>query len=246
MTLAIRGDRTSSLSLQLGAGTWLLAVARGFGRIGGVPAEDALLERLREECLRRMHSPFFRRAIDRPQAAATAMLAVLARVNETLFARTPSHDDYVTAAASLTAIVVVQRLAYVIHAGATAAYLARDGKIEPLCVDDAMKEQPMPVLARAFLTSPSLDVTISNARLIPGDAIVLLGRRIVAADERESLMRRLEESELGEHILVARFEEDAPGALTPPLWLRPLARVGRVAVRLLAALGFLLAAVVAH
>ena len=50
MTLAIRGDRTSCLSLQLGPGTWLLAVARGFGQIGGTPTETALLSRLRLEC----------------------------------------------------------------------------------------------------------------------------------------------------------------------------------------------------
>ena len=77
MTLAIRGDRTSCLSLQLGPGTWLLAVARGFGQIGGAPTETALLSRLRLECQRRMRSPRFRRAIDRPQAAATAMLAIM-------------------------------------------------------------------------------------------------------------------------------------------------------------------------
>jgi hypothetical protein len=247
MTLAIRGDRTSSLSLQLGPGTWLLAVARGFGRVGGLPAEAALLDRLRAECQRRMRSPFFRRAIDRPQAAATAMLAVLSRVNETLFASTASHDDYVTAAASLTAIVVVQRVAYVIHAGATAAYLARDGEIAPLCVDDAMEERQIPVLARTFITGPSLDVTISNARLLPGDAIVLLGRRIAGELERASLMQRLQENEPGEQILVARFEEDAVAANGGGAALRPFGRIGRAfAVGVLAAIGFLLAAVVAH
>ena len=74
MTLAIRGDRTSCLSLAARAATWLLAVARGFGSIGGVATESALLARLRAECERRMRSARFRRAIDRPRRAATAML----------------------------------------------------------------------------------------------------------------------------------------------------------------------------
>ena len=158
-------------------GTWLLAVARGFGQVGGTPTESALLARLRAECQRRMRSPRFRRAIDRPQAAATALLAILARVNGALYASTASHDDYVTAASSLTAVLVVQGVAYVIHAGATAAYLARAGDVVPLCEDDAMDDRPVAVLARAFAVAPVLDVVVTNARLVPGDAIVLLGRR---------------------------------------------------------------------
>jgi hypothetical protein len=247
MTLAIRGDRTSCLSLQLGPGTWLLAVARGFGQMGGLPIESALLARLRSECQGRMRSPLFRRAIDRPQAAATAMLAVLARVNGALYANTANHDDYVTAAASLTAVIVVQGFAYVIHAGATAAYLARAGAIAPLCNDDVMEERPVPVLARAFAAAPVLDVGISNVRLIPGDAIVLLGRRIAGASERRTLLQRLEASELGEQILVARFEDDA-GAIFPMSSAAVFAapRFARAAIGIAAAVGFLAAAVLAH
>jgi hypothetical protein len=215
VTLAIRGDRTSSLSLQLGAGTWLLAVARGFGAIGGLSTEAALLARINSECQRRMRNPLFRRAIERPRTAATAMLSVLGRVNSALHACTASHDDYVTAAASLTAVVVVQRFAYVIHAGATAAYLAHGGEITPLCADDVMDDRRIAVLARAFAVAPSLDVTLSNARLTAGDAIVLLGRRIADDGERRALLELLEGSEPGDHVLVARFEEDVAGAPAP-------------------------------
>jgi hypothetical protein len=242
MTLAIRGDRTSCLSLQLGPGTWLLAVARGFGRIDGLPTESAILARLRTECQHRLRSPRFRRAIDRPQAAATAMLAVLARVNGALYANTASHDDYVTAAASLTAAIVVQGFVYVIHAGATAAYLARAGDVTPLCDDDVMDERPIAVLARAFAAAPVLDVTVSSARLSPGDAIVLLGRRIAGESERRRLLERLEASEPGEQILVARFEEDA-GALSeaPRHGGGSAGAIARVLVRAAAAIAFLAA-----
>jgi hypothetical protein len=247
MTLAIHGDRTSCLSLQLGPGTWLLAVARGFGQVGGLPIESALLARLRAECQGRVRSPFFRRAIDRPQAAATAMLAVLARVNGALYANTANHDDYVTAAASLTAVVVVQGYAYAIHAGGTAAYLVRSGTIAPLCSDDMMEGHPIPVLARAFGVAPVLDACISNVRLIRGDAIVLLGRRIAGPSERRTLLQRLEGSELGEQILVARFEEEA-GAVFPArcdaIFRAP--RIARAVTGIAASIGFLAAAVLAH
>jgi|SRR5580704_2925483 hypothetical protein len=246
MTLAIRGDRTSCLSMQLGPGTWLLAVARGFGQMGGLPIESALLARLRAECQGRMRSPLFRRAIDRPQAAATAMLAVLGRVNGVLYANTANHEDYVTAAASLTAVIIVQGLAYVIHVGATAAYLARAGAIAPLCEDDVMEERPMPVLIRAFAAAPTLDVGISNVRLIPGDAIVLLGRRITGASERRTLLDRLEASELGQQILVARFEEDAGASSPARSSIFCTSNIARAVTLAAAAVVFLAAAVLAH
>jgi hypothetical protein len=247
MTLAIRGDRASCLSLQLGSGTWLLAVARGFGQVGGAPTESALLARLRTECQRRMRSPRFRRAIDRPQAAATALLAILARVNGALYASTASHDDYVTAAASLTAVLVVQRVAYVIHAGATAAYLARGGDVVALCEDDAMDDRPVAVLARAFAIAPVLDVVVTNARLIGGDAIVLLGRRIAGENDRRALLDRLEAAEPGEQILVARFEDDAVAAFEAPRAAVALpAPILRILVSVAAAIVFIAAAVLAH
>lgn len=247
MTLAIRGDRTSCLSLQLGSGTWLLAVARGFGLVAGLPIEAALLAQLRAECKSRMRRPLFRRAIDRPGAAPTAILSVLARINGALYANTASHDDYVTAAASSTAVVVVQRFAYVIHAGATAAYLVRAGAISSLCTDDVMEERPIPLLARAFGAAPALDVSVSNVRLIPGDAIVLLGRRIAGESERRRLLERLEASEPGEQILVARFEDDArPVAEALSVARRSALGIASAMARIAAAIGFLAAAVLAH
>jgi len=213
VTLAIRGDRTSCLSMQLGPATWLLAVARGFGRIGPLPTEQALLARLRGECDGRMRRPGFRRAIERPQSAATAMMALLARVNGSLHAATASHEDYVTAAASLTAVVVVQRLAYVMHVGSTGAYLVRDRDVTPLCADEAMEDEGITALPQAFAAAPSLDLSVSNVRLAAGDAIVLVGRRIAGEEGRHAVLDRAEAREPGEQSLVARFEEDAVAPL---------------------------------
>jgi hypothetical protein len=243
MTLAIRGDRTSCFTVQLGPRTWLLAVARGFGTIGGLATEAALLSRLRSECERRVRSARFRRAIDRPQAAATAVLAVITRVNADLYAGTASHEDYVTAAASLTAVLVVHGQAYVLHAGATAAYLARGGDLMALSGDDVFEDRRKPVLVRALAVAPVLDVTISNTILSQGDAIVLLGRRLRDDTERRALLANLDASDPGEHVLVARFEYDdaAPGefasVIRPPIFARALARTA-------AAISFLIAAVI--
>ncbi len=237
MTLAIRGDRTSCLSLQLGPRTWLLAIARGFGSIGGVATEGALLARLRAECERRTRSARFRSAVDRPQAAATAMHGVLARVNGDLYACTASHEDYITAASSLTAVVIVHGHAYVMHAGSTAAYLAREGEVMPLCRDDVFEERRGPLLVRAFAVAPVLDVTISSAMLAPGDAIVLLGRRIRGDAERRAVLASLAAGDPGEGVLIARFDRDdvAPDArvAAPP----------RARARIAAAIAFIVSAV---
>jgi hypothetical protein len=56
MDVAIRGDRASCLSLQLGPRSWLFAVARGFGTVDGAAAAPATLERLRAECERRLRT----------------------------------------------------------------------------------------------------------------------------------------------------------------------------------------------
>lgn len=205
MTLAIGGGRASCLSLPLGPRAHLLAVARGFGRIGGVPTEQAVLTRLRAECARRIRSSRFRHAIDRVQSAPTAILALLERVNGDLYAATASHDDYVTAGSSLTAVLVVAGRAYTMHAGATAAYLVRNGSIVALSADDAFGEGAA-LLGRAFAAAPVLDAAVSSMELEEGDVIALLGRRLVPRAGRVTLAE-LEEN-LEERALLARFERD--------------------------------------
>ena len=242
MTLAIRGDRTSCLSLQLAPRTWLLAIARGFGSVAGVATEAALLARLRTECERRIRSPRFRSAIDRPAAAATAMHGVLARVNADLYACTASHEDYVTAAASLTSVVIVHGHAYVMHAGSTAAYLAREGEIVPLFRDDVFEERRGTLLVRAFAVAPVLDVTISSAMLAPGDAIVLLGRRLRGDAERRAVLANLEAGDPGERVLIARFEQDDVAA-AEAFVAEPPRRLGRALARFAAAIAFVVALV---
>jgi serine/threonine protein phosphatase PrpC len=233
--------------MQLGPRTWFLAVTRGFGAVDGVAIERALLSRLRAECEKRLRSERFRRAVDRPHAAATAVLAALARVNSELFARTAGHEDYVTAAASLTAALVVRGRAYVMHAGGTAAYLAHRGEIVALSGDDTFDDAPMPLLARALGTTPTLDVAVSSVMLDEGDVIILVGRRVPGDVDRRALIAHVESSNPAEHLLVARFERDDATETNekPQRTYRPMQAVAAV-VRIAAAIGLIFAMVFAR
>jgi len=205
--VAIRGDRASCLSMQLGAHTWLFAVARGFGAVDGVASAPAALGRLRSECERRLRGERFRRAVDRPQAAATALLGVLARVNGDLYSRSASGDDFITAGCSLTAALVVRGRSYIVHTGGTAAYLAHKGEVSALTGDDALDETVIPLLSRALGTSASLDVSVSSVAVDSGDVMILMGHRVRGDVDRRALIAHVEDAGGSEHMLVVRFDD---------------------------------------
>jgi serine/threonine protein phosphatase PrpC len=207
MDVAIRGDRASCLSLQLGPRSWLFAVARGFGTIDGAGTAHATLERVRAECERRLRTERFRRAVDRIAAAPTAVLGVLARVNGEIFSRGASHADYVTAGCSITLALVVRGYACVMHAGGTAAYLAHRGEVTALSGDDTLHEGPGELLARALGTTSALDVSVSKVSFAPGDVMILLGHRVRGEIDRRALVEHVERAGENEHMLVVRFDE---------------------------------------
>jgi serine/threonine protein phosphatase PrpC len=252
--VAIRGDRASCLTMQLGPRTWFFALARGFGSVDGMPVERALLSRLRAECERRLRSDRFRRAVDRPHAAATAVLAALSRVNGDLYVRAAAHDDYVTAAASFTAALIVRGRAYVMHAGGTAAYLAHRGDVVALSGDDLFEDSDMPLLGRTLATTPNLDVAVSSVALDPGDVIVLVGHRVPGDIDRRTLIAHVESTDSKEHVLVVRFEnDDAAGAdadeeeEAPRFALRfDRTLIETIVVRVAAGIAFALALALAH
>lgn len=226
MDVAIRGDRASCLTMQLTPHAWLFAVARGFGLIDGAPVAPATLARLRAECERRVRNERFRRAIDRQQTAATALLGALARVNGDLYARSAAHDDYVTAACSLSAVLVVRGRAYVVHSGGTAVYLAHRGEVAPLCAEEVFDESAGPLLARALGIGSSLDVSVSSVSVEAGDVMVLLGHRVRGEIDRRALIAHVEDAGPSEHMLVVRFDaedyaidEADPGITAEPITL---------------------------
>jgi len=230
--------------MQLGPRTWFFALSRGFGSVDGLPVERALLERLRQECERRLRGDRFRRAIDRPHAAATAVLAALSRVNGELYVRAAAHDDYVSAAASFTAALIVRGRAYVMHAGGTAAYLAHHGDVVALSGEDLFEESGRPLLGRTLGTTPSLDVAVSSVALCEGDVIVLVGHRVPGEIDRAALIAHVERSGPSERVLVVRFERDDACAVDADECERVSRRAVRLAplfARVAAALAFILA-----
>lgn len=207
MDVAIRGDRASCLTLALGTQSWFFAVARGFGNIDGLGAAPATLSRVRVECERRLKGERFRRAVDRPDSAATAMLGVFSRVNSDIFTRSAAHDDYVTAGCSLSAVLVVRGRAYVVHTGGTAVYLAHGGELKWLTADDTLGDGPMPLLSRALGTTNTLDVSVSSVGVESGDVVILLAHRVPGELDRRALIAHVEGAGPSEQVLVVRFDD---------------------------------------
>jgi serine/threonine protein phosphatase PrpC len=208
MDVAISGDRASCLTQELAPETYLFAVANGFGSVEGQPVARAVLARLRGEFERRSRGDRLRRAEQRGKGISSSLLGAFARVNEDMHARTASHDDYVTAACSVTGVLLVRERAYLAHVGSTAAYLARDGYVVSLTKNDAFEAEGMPVLTRALVSAPTVEVAVCSFSLNEGDALVLAGRRLRESDDR----RRLAESLLhgthgsaGDQLLVVRY-----------------------------------------
>jgi serine/threonine protein phosphatase PrpC len=179
MGVAVHGDRGSCVSLRLGPATYIFAVASGFGSIDGLPVARAALDRIRADCERRANTHRFRRALARQDGAMRELLSVLGRVNAELFGRSASHEDYVTAACSLTAVLLVGDRAHVAHVGSTAAYVVRSGYVATLTPDHGIGEDSAPrILARAFGTQPDLDAAVCGFTLGEGDVLMLADRRL--------------------------------------------------------------------
>jgi len=172
LDVAVSGDRGCCLSQQLAADRYLFAVATGFGRIDGEGAAPLALRKLRYGLERRARS-------------GRALKAAMARVNGELHARSASHEDYVTAGASMTAVLLIGERAYLAHVGSTAAYVVRDGSAVSLTRNDAFEGEPgLPVLMRALGLTRTLDLAISTFVLRAGDALVLAERPLPVSAER--------------------------------------------------------------
>jgi serine/threonine protein phosphatase PrpC len=220
MDVAISGDRGSCLTAELGLGTYLFAVAHGFGHVEGQPIAPAVLGRLRSEFERYTRGDRLRRSQRRSRGIPTLLTSAFERVNDEVHARTASHEDYVTAGCSLTGVVMLDDRAYLAHVGSTAAYLSRDGYVVSLTKNDAFESDGLPVLTRAVGVAPTVEVAVCSFSLNEGDALVLSGRRLREADER----RRVAECVSGAHsataneqLLVVRYTPNETAQVNVPV-----------------------------
>lgn len=219
MHVAINGDKAAFLSQRLAPGTHLVAVANGFGDFDGQPVAPAALARIRVEFERRSKGDRLRRHLGRAKAITNAMTAALTRVNAALHLRSASHEDYVTAACSLTAAVLIDERVFLSHVGSTAAYLARDGYVVSLTKTDAFDGEGMPVLTQALGVAPAVDCSVCSFKLGEGDTLILARRAARDADERRALSEALiygqERAEAGQLLVVKYASGEQSSALAP-------------------------------
>lgn len=204
MNVAISGDRGSCVTQPLKPHMYLFAVANGFGCVEGEPIATSVLERLKNEMQRRA-----KRAKNPKNLLTTA----LSRVNDEIHARTASHEDYVTAGCSATAVLLMENRAFLAHAGSTGAYLARDGYVVSLTKSDAFEgDGALPILTRAIGVAPTIDVTACTFTLNDGDTLVLTRRRLRESEERrrltECLASGVESAAGGDQMVIIRFQPD--------------------------------------
>lgn len=208
MDVAISGDSALCLSKQLAPEMYLFAVANGFGTVEGQPVARAVLASLRNEFEHRSRAVRLRRAEQRGKGLTSSLVGAFARVNEDMHARTASHEDYVTAGCSVTGVLLFKDRAYLAHVGSTAAYLARDGHVVALTNNDAFETAAAPILTRAMVAAPTVDVAVFDFSLNEGDALVLTGRRLHEVDDRRRLADSLAlgaHAAAGDQLLVVRY-----------------------------------------
>lgn len=198
MGVALTGDRAARLTVALGSGAQLMAVAEGFGRIDGVPVANAALQRLRIAFERPRRSRRLARALARPENATALLAGAIARLNDEIFARGASHADYVAAGCSITAVLMIPGYAIAAHLGATAAYLSRGGRSRALTSQHVIADLPVRMLTRALGVQPRCDATMATFAIEDGDTLVLTdstNRRLIerqfGRDDAEGVARRV-------------------------------------------------------
>lgn len=235
---AQRGNADAHVAEVIAPGVVLLAVAEGFGMIRGQSAPLVAANAVRDALRRRVRAD--------GRDARAALIAAFSHANSRLFAHSGSHDDFVASGTSISAALIVGDRAHIAHLGRTRAYIGRDGSLMRLTADDELggdgwttPRSNVPtdamtrrVLTRTLGTQPSLDATLSNVRLMHGDALVLatgafhqtvaedeIAYALRVADSAESVTQRLLEigkvrgGTVGGTVIVGRSLTDSG---TPP------------------------------
>jgi protein phosphatase len=202
--MRVSGNVDAHVAEVIAPGVVLLAVAEGFGAVRGqaaplvaaVAVRDALRHRVRPD----------------GRDARAALLSAFASANARVFAHSGSHDDFVASGSSLSAALIVGDRAHIAHVGGTRAYLARDGALMALTTDDelggdgwisARTNVPTEaltgnLLTRTLGTQATLDATVTNVRLMHGDALVLATsgfHKVITDEEIAHAMRSADSSE---------------------------------------------------
>jgi protein phosphatase len=202
---AAGGNVDAHVAEVIGPGVVLLAVAEGFGVVRGQAAPLAAVTSVRDALRHRVRAD--------GRDARAALLSAFASANARVFAHSGSHDDFVASGASISAALIVGDRAHIAHVGGTRAYLCRDGGLSALTTDDELTGDAWQsawtgvptealaggVLTRTLGTQATLDATVTNVRLLAGDALVLATgafHKAIGDDEIAYALRAATSSEL--------------------------------------------------
>lgn len=199
-----RASADAHVAEIIAPGVVLLAVAEGFGTVRGTGAPAVAAAAVRDALRHRVRAD--------GRDARAALLSALAGANARVFAHSGSDDDHVASGASLSAALIVGDRAHIAHVGSTRAYLCRDGALMALTTDDELggdgwtsvrssvptEAVTGPLLTRSLGTQPTLDATVTNVRLMHGDALVLATggfHKSIGDDEIAYALRTTDSSE---------------------------------------------------
>ena len=201
---ATRGLGDAHVAEMVGRGVVLLAVAEGFGIVRGQGAPLAAVTAVRDALRRRVRTD--------GRDARAALIAAISAANARVFAHSGSHDDFVASGTSISVALIVGERAHIAHVGRTRAYLCRDDALMALTSDDELIGEGWSapygsastdamtghILTRTLGAQPTLDATVTNVRLMRGDALVLATgafHTTITEDEIAATLRTTDSSE---------------------------------------------------
>jgi serine/threonine protein phosphatase PrpC len=163
----------------LAPGIALLVLAEGFGRVRGRPATEIAVLEVRNALRRRVRSD--------GRNAKAALLAAFSRANAHVFAHSGTSYDFVAAASSISAALLVAGRAHIAHIGATRVYLGRNQSLLALGDDglgtsgqtstrtSTLRTEPFAgcVLMYALGAQSTIEPTYASVQLMHGDSLVL-------------------------------------------------------------------------
>jgi len=189
---ATRGLVDAHVAEMIGQGVVLLAVAEGFGLVRGTGTPQVAVTTVRDALRRRV----------RPDGrdARASLMGALSAANARVYAHSGSNDDFVASGTSLSVALIVGDRAHIAHVGRTRAYLCREDALMPLTSDDALGGDGWTanILTRTLGAQATLDATVSNVRLMRGDALVLATgafHTTITEDEIAATLRSTDSSE---------------------------------------------------
>jgi PPM family protein phosphatase len=185
----------------LAPGIALLVLAEGFGRVRGRPATEVAVLEVCNALRRRVRSD--------GRNAKAALLAAFSRANAHVFARSGTSYDFVAAASSISAALLVGGRAHIAHIGATRVYLSRNQSLLALGDDglstgsqtstqtSTLRTEPLAgyVLMYALGAQSTIEPNYTSVQLMHGDSLVLTTSAFHKAITDEAISYALQTTE---------------------------------------------------